>query len=94
MIKLAATTREVFLAHCLDDLSHKKIAERSGPGVDAPGERKCAFHDHLGQLLGIDVGQWWRPTGANYFDRVPKSVTLATLRAVVEPAFASRHAGL
>ncbi|HEY0312198.1 MAG TPA: ParB/RepB/Spo0J family partition protein [Allosphingosinicella sp.] len=57
-------------------------------------ERSCRFHDHLGGLLGIDVAKWWRPTGANYFDRVPKAVTLAALEEVGGPAFASRYSGL
>jgi len=57
-------------------------------------ERACVLHDHIGQLLGIDVPKWWRPTGANYFDRVPKAVTLAALEEVGGPAFASRYSGL
>jgi ParB family chromosome partitioning protein len=57
-----------------------------------PGERACAFHDHLGALLGIDVARWWRPTGANYFDRVPTSMTLAALAEVGGPALAERYA--
>ena len=56
-------------------------------------ECACPFHDHLGGLLGIDVAKWWRPTGANYFDRVPKAVTLAALEQVGGPAFASRYSG-
>ena len=50
--------------------------------LNLPGERACAFHDHLGRLLHIDVARWWRPTGANFFDRVPKSVTLAAIEEV------------
>ncbi len=57
-----------------------------------PGDRSCAFHDHLGRLIGIDVARWWRPTGANFFDRVPKSVTLAALEAVGGAQLASRYA--
>jgi hypothetical protein len=57
-------------------------------------ERACPFHDHIGGLLGIDVAKWWRPTGANYFDRVTKAVTLAALEEVGGPAFASRYTGL
>jgi ParB family chromosome partitioning protein len=55
-----------------------------------PG-RACGFHDHLGQRLGIDVAAWWRPTGANYFDRVPKSVSLAALTEVGGPALAGPY---
>lgn len=60
--------------------------------LNLAGERFCAFHDHLGQLLGIDVAKWWRPTGANYFDRVPKGITLAALDAVGGSALASCYA--
>jgi ParB family chromosome partitioning protein len=56
------------------------------------GERGCRFHDHLGRLLGVDVAKWWRPTGANYFDRVPKAMILSALEEVGGPAFASRYA--
>ncbi|HEY0114563.1 MAG TPA: ParB/RepB/Spo0J family partition protein [Allosphingosinicella sp.] len=56
-----------------------------------PGQRACAFHDHLGRLLRIDVAAWWRPSGANYFDRVPKSLTLAALEEVGGPSLASRY---
>jgi ParB family chromosome partitioning protein len=52
-------------------------------------ERACPFHDHIGALLGIDVAKWWRPTGANYFDRVPKAVTLAALGEVGGASFAA-----
>lgn len=70
------------------------VARTLEASANAPGERRCDFHDHLGQLLGIDVAKWWRPTGTNYFDRVPKSVTLAALEEVGGPAFAARYAGL
>jgi ParB family chromosome partitioning protein len=56
-----------------------------------PGERACTFHDHLGTLLGIDVAAWWRPTGANYFDRVPKASALAALAEVAGPALAASY---
>jgi ParB family chromosome partitioning protein len=83
---LSAEARASWLGHA--------VARTLEASANAPGERKCAFHDHLGQLLGIDVATWWRPTGANYFDRVPKSVTLAALEEVGGPAFASAYAGL
>lgn len=70
------------------------VARTLEASANAPGERRCAFHDHLGQLLGIDVARWWRPTGANYFDRVPKAVTVAALQEVGGPAFAASYAGL
>jgi ParB family chromosome partitioning protein len=43
-------------------------------------------------LLGIDVAAWWRPTGANYFDRVPKKLALAALAQVGGPTLAGPYA--
>lgn len=68
------------------------VARTLEASANFPGERACAFHDHLGHLLGINVARWWRPTGANYFDRVPKTVTLAALADVGGPALAERYA--
>jgi ParB family chromosome partitioning protein len=68
------------------------IARTLEASLNLPGGRVCAFHDHLGRLLGIDVPKWWRPTGTNYFDRVPKAVILEALEEVGGPAFASRYA--
>jgi ParB family chromosome partitioning protein len=68
------------------------IARTLEASLNLAGPRACGFHDHLGQLLGIDVARWWRPTGTNFFDRVPKSVTLAALADVGSPAFAARYA--
>jgi ParB family chromosome partitioning protein len=68
------------------------VARTLEASLNLPGERSCRFHDHLGTLLGIDVASWWRPTGANFFDRVPKSVTLAALAEVGGPALSARYA--
>jgi ParB family chromosome partitioning protein len=76
--------RAAWLAHA--------VARTLEASLNLPGRRVCGFHDHLGRLLGIEVAKWWRPTGANYFDRVPKSVTLEALEEVGGPAFASRYA--
>jgi ParB family chromosome partitioning protein len=64
------------------------VARTLEASLNLPGGRVCPFHDHLGRLLGIDVAKWWRPTGANFFDRVPKSVTLAALEEVGGAVFA------
>jgi ParB family chromosome partitioning protein len=37
------------------------------------------------------MARWWRPTGANYFDRVPKSIALAAMAEVGGAALAERH---
>ena len=68
------------------------VARTLHASVGVAGDRACAFHDHLGALLGIDVASWWRPTGANYFDRVPKTVALAALAEVGGPALAAPYA--
>jgi ParB family chromosome partitioning protein len=68
------------------------VARTLEASLNLPGDRLCRFHDHLGRLLGIDVAGWWRPTGANYFDRVPKGVTLAALEEVGGPTLADRYA--
>lgn len=68
------------------------VARTLEASLNLAGERFCAFHDHLGRLLGIDVARWWRPTGANFFDRVPKSVTLAALAEIGGEALAARYA--
>lgn len=62
--------------------------------LNIAGERSIAFHDHLGSLIGIDMATWWRPTAANYFDRVPKAVILDALSDVGGPELASRFASV
>jgi ParB family chromosome partitioning protein len=68
------------------------VARTLEASAGMPGDRACAFHDHLGRLLGVEVASWWRPTGANYFDRVPKSLSLAALTEVGGPALAGPYA--
>jgi ParB family transcriptional regulator, chromosome partitioning protein len=67
------------------------VARTLEASLNHSGARACAFHEHLGQLLDIDVARWWRPTGASFFDRVPKSVALAALAEVGGEAFAERY---
>jgi ParB family chromosome partitioning protein len=62
--------------------------------LNMAGERRIEFHDHLGSLIGIDMATWWRPTAANYFDRVSKAVILDALSAVGGPDLASRFASV
>lgn len=68
------------------------VAATLEASAGGPGTRSCSFHDHLGSLLGIDVAAWWRPTGANYFDRVPKAHALAALIEVGGPPLSSPYA--
>ena len=62
--------------------------------LNMAGERRIAFHDHLGRLIGIDMAQWWRPTAANYFDRVSKQVILDALVHVGGPELSGRFASV
>ena len=82
---LSEEARAAWLGHA--------VARTLEASLNLAGQRFCGFHDHLGQLLGIDVARWWRPTGTNFFDRVPKSVTLAALAEIGGPALAGRYAG-
>jgi ParB family chromosome partitioning protein len=81
---LSEDARAAWLGHA--------VAQTLEASLNLAGDRRCAFHDHLGTLLGINVAQWWRPTGATYFDRVPKSMTLAALAEVGGPELAGRYA--
>ena len=56
------------------------------------GERSVPLHEELGSLLEIETAHWWRPTAANYFDRVAKARTLEALDAAGGPELVSRYA--
>lgn len=62
--------------------------------LDIAGERRIPLHDHLGRSIGIDIAQWWRPTAANYFDRVPKATILEALGEVGGHELSSRFASV
>jgi len=62
--------------------------------LNLDGDRRIAFIDHLGGLVGIDMARWWRPTAANYFDRVSKQVILDALGDVGGPDLSSRFAAV
>ena len=50
------------------------------------------FHDHLGQLLDIDVAAWWRPSAGGYFARVRKAGMQRALDAIGGPVLAAKYA--
>ena len=56
------------------------------------GERSVPMHEALGSLLEIETAHWWRPTAANYFDRVAKARALEALDAAGGPELVSRYA--
>ena len=80
---LGAEDRAAWLGHAV-----ASTLEASVLGTGASG---CGFHDHLGQLLGIDVAAWWRPTAANFFDKVTKPVMFDALAEIDGPALAARY---
>jgi ParB family chromosome partitioning protein len=58
------------------------VAKSLEPSLGAPraqgyhGPDCNRLHDHLAGLMQIDAAQHWRPTAANYFDRVGKQMLL------------------
>jgi ParB family chromosome partitioning protein len=50
------------------------------------------LQNRLGTILEIDVAAWWRPTAANFFDRVSKGSLIALLDEVGGPALSGRYA--
>ena len=70
------------------------VARSLEASLNMSGERKLPFQDHLGRLIGIDMAQWWRPTAANYFDRVSKQVILDALTDVGGLELSSRFASV
>ncbi len=51
------------------------------------------LHARLASILEVDVAKWWRPTCANFFDRVSKGTLLATLTEVGGTTLAGRYLG-
>lgn len=70
------------------------VARSLEASLNMTGERQLPFQDHLGSLIGIDMAQWWRPTAANYFDRVSKQVILDALSDVGGLELSSRFAAV
>jgi ParB family chromosome partitioning protein len=70
------------------------VARSLEASLNMSGDRQLPFQDHLGSLIGIDIAQWWRPTAANYFDRVSKQVILDALTDVGGLELSSRFASV
>jgi len=70
------------------------VARSLEASLNMTGERQLPFQDHLGSFIGIDMAQWWRPTAANYFDRVSKQVILDALTDVGGLELSSRFASV
>lgn len=50
------------------------------------------LHARLATILDIEPAQWWRPTSANFFDRVSKGTLLALLTEIGGEVLAARYA--
>lgn len=50
------------------------------------------LQNRLATIMDVDVAQWWRPTSANFFDRVPKGALMSVLHEVGGPTLSSRYA--
>lgn len=53
---------------------------------------QCPLHNRLATIMEVDVASWWRPTSANFFDRVSKGSILTLLADVGSAALTARHA--
>lgn len=55
-------------------------------------ETTSPLHARIAAILEINPAQWWRPTSANFFDRVSKGTLLALLGEIGGETLASRYA--
>jgi ParB family transcriptional regulator, chromosome partitioning protein len=73
------------------------VADSLKPSLGAPSrsiygdDRTIPMHDQLAAQLEIDSADYWRPTAANFFDRVSKTKLLGILHDVGNAALSSRH---
>jgi len=93
MLRLASSDRATTYPSQAARLGYV-VARSLEASLNMTGERQLPFQDHLGSLIGIDVAQWWRPTAANYFDRVSKQVILDALTDVGGLELSSRFASV
>ncbi|QGN54086.1 ParB/RepB/Spo0J family partition protein [Novosphingobium sp. Gsoil 351] len=85
---LSRDQREAWLGHAV---ARTLEASVGGASLFGGSQKACAFHDHLGRLLGIDVATWWRPTALNWFDRVAKAQCLAALAEIGATELGQRY---
>ena len=67
------------------------VARTLVASLNTEGDRGVPLHDALGALLEIEMAHWWRPTAANFFDRVSKARILDAFGSVGGPELASRY---
>ncbi len=80
-----------------DDAKAPGLARTVASSLEAKPDHSAAktnpLHARLASILEIDVAKWWRPTSANFFDRVSKGTLLALLTDVGGPVLAARYVG-
>lgn len=75
-----------------EDAKAAWLAYAASTSLSASLNQTGSFHNWLGQHLEIDTAAYWRPTAANFFDRVSKAVTMAALADVGGPTFGAHYA--
>ena len=85
--QLSDRDRSALTAHCIA-LTVNALAGAAGR-ADGPQDA-----DVLAATLGLDMAAWWRPTRANFLDRLTKAQILATVTAGVSQAAAQKLSGL
>jgi ParB family chromosome partitioning protein len=80
-----------WLAWCMAKTLEASMGIDKKPGQSGP--EPIDLHDHLAALMGITVASHWRPTSANYFDRVSKLTLLAHVSEVGGPTMAASFMG-
>ena len=80
-----------------DDAKASWLAVTVASSLEAKPDYSSAktnpLHARLASILDIDVAKWWRPTSANFFDRVSKGTLLSLLTDVGGPVLAARYVG-
>ena len=71
VLQLSTSDRNALLAHCVSLLVN---------AVQTLGERRSPAAEALASVLDLKMRVYWRPTAANYFERVPKALSLNAVR--------------
>ena len=82
--------KAAWLAYCVARTIEPSIGVSRRSGQNGP--ELLHLHDRLAQLLEIEVAHEWRPTSANYFDRVSKAAILAHIGEVGGQSMAASYA--
>ncbi|MBC2663440.1 ParB N-terminal domain-containing protein [Novosphingobium flavum] len=88
---LADEAKASWLAWCMAKTLEASMGIDRKAGQSGP--EPIDLHDHLAALMGINVASHWRPTAANYFDRVSKQTLLDHVSEVGGPTMAASFMG-